>query len=253
MKPAVVRMANVTSESFTVRLQNPSNEEVDPCNVHCVAVEEGVWILPNGSPIEAQSYVSSETNGARNGWNGEQQRYLHPTYRHPVVLGQVMSYNDSRWSTFFSTGRKRQHAARRILKTGKHVGQDPDTERVEETIGFIVVDPVHSQQAGAIEFEATSGPRRVHGYTHPRQWPYRFRQKFRKTTQVIVLSQASIMGVDGSWPVLAGKRTNARRFGVAVDEDQLADAERMHRTDEAVDFMAFAETGTIELHNPQGM
>ena len=61
------------------------------------------------------------------------------------------------------------------------------------------------------------------------------------------------MGVDGSWPVLAGKRTNARRFGVAVDEDQLADAERMHRTDEAVDFMAFAETGTIELHNPQGM
>ena len=165
MKPAVVRMTDVTSDSLAVRLQNPSGEVLDPCDVHCVVVEQGLWTLPNGRSIEAQSYLSTKTNGKGN-WNGERQTYISPTkYRNPVVVGQVMSYNDERWSTFFSTGYRNRHmASRNIIKTGKHVGEDVK-ERADETVGFIVMDAVHgNMQSDMMEFEATSGRRRVRGY-----------------------------------------------------------------------------------------
>ena len=49
--PAVVRMRNVVSESFEIRLQNAGNQpdSANAHNVHCLVVEEGSWSMPDGS------------------------------------------------------------------------------------------------------------------------------------------------------------------------------------------------------------
>jgi hypothetical protein len=97
--PVVSRVNNVTSTSFAVRLQNPADTSaVSAETVHCLVIEEGAWTLPDGTKIEAQKYTSSVTDHDRS-WVGQRQAYAN-IYAKPVVLGQVMSENDSQWSVF---------------------------------------------------------------------------------------------------------------------------------------------------------
>jgi len=160
----------------------------------------------------------------------------------------------------------------RVLKTCKHVGRDPDSEREDETIGFIVMDSLHNFASDGLEFEAYSGPRRVRGYVSsiepsnstssgfltdffltlwvqpiPRRWPYFFRRRFRKVPQVIVLSQAAMSSREGSWAILAGTAPERRKFGIAVDGDELLDHYRWHNVIEPIDYVAFDRVGSIAL------
>ena len=64
--PMVARVRNVTSSSFEVKLESPGGS-VTPTSVHYVAVEEGVWELPDGGLVEAARVVSDGTN-YRNSW-----------------------------------------------------------------------------------------------------------------------------------------------------------------------------------------
>ena len=93
----VARVTGVTSTSFDVYLQNPSGGAVAPEYVSCLVVEEGVRTI-DGVNVEAQTSVSIVTD-ENNSWVGETQSYGQ-SYTNPVVIGQVMSYNDPRWSLF---------------------------------------------------------------------------------------------------------------------------------------------------------
>ena len=65
-----------------------------------------------------------------------------------MVLGQVMSENDPRWSVFWAKDGNFCDAdvvgcdppSASSLAVGKHVGEDLDTDRADETIGYIVLD-----------------------------------------------------------------------------------------------------------------
>ena len=92
-RPAVVRVKDVSAGGFKVKLQNPGDGySVGPETVYYLAVEEGVWQLPGGTKVEAQTYTSTVTN-QDSSWVGEEQTYDR-TYTDPVVVGQVMSAND---------------------------------------------------------------------------------------------------------------------------------------------------------------
>jgi hypothetical protein len=241
--PAVVRMRNVASASFEIRLQNPSNAVISTRVVSCLVVEEGVWRFADGRKVEAVKYQSTITD-RKASWLGQRQPNT-KVDKAPVVLGQVMSYNDARWSVFWTRGTNRTAApTSRILYTGKHVGKDK-TRRVSETIGYIVMESGRAV-AGGVDMEIKLGPRTVETYTHPTKFfTYAFSAPFSVLTPLVtILGQSGMSEVDGSWAVL--QRADYNKMYIAVDEDQTDGSSRTHGP-EMLGYAVFSITGFLPL------
>jgi hypothetical protein len=243
LQPAVVRMQNVGSTSFQIKLQNPNDVVLGARDVHCVVVEEGAWTLPDGRFIESKKY-SSTTTDRKESWVGQGQSYRN-TYTNPVVLGQVMSSNDPKWSVFWSRSSSSPLDAptSSSLVTGKHIGEDPRTTRVAETVGYIVIETLHAK-SGTIEFETGRAADVYTGYIGGIKKSHSFRFKFSTTPLIAIASQAAMDGIDGSWAVLTGNPTTTA-LSIAVDEDSF-DIERLHTT-EQVHYAVFSRPGVIPL------
>jgi hypothetical protein len=237
-------MQNVGPTSFEIRLQRPISEDLSLSrDVHCVVVEEGSWKMPDGRKIEANKYVSTVTDYAWSSWVGQRQIYAN-SYTDPIVLGQVMSYNDAKWSVFWSRGANQYTAPHKNhLYTGKHVGEDSTQTRADETVGYIVIEAGHAI-SGGIEIEAARGADLPAGYVDG-SWTYTFVAPFSTTPAVAVLSQVAMDSADGGWAVLA-EIPSTTSMQVAIDEDQIFDTERQHATEE-VDYVVFSAAGSVQL------
>ena len=245
LKPAVVRMQAVGPNSFAIRLQNPIDEPLGSRDVHCVIVEAGKWKLPDGRLVEAQKYSSTVTDG-KGSYNGQIQTYGNK-YSKPVVLGQVMSYNDPKWSVFWSRSSSSYVDAptSTSIITGKHVGEDPRKTRLAETIGFIVFESGHAT-SGTIEVETGRSSDTVSSFVGLAK-NYPFQKAFASAPVVAIAIQAAMDGTDGSWAVLRSNPTTTL-MSVSVDEDQTSDSERLHTTEE-VHYAVFSVAGAIPLQN----
>jgi hypothetical protein len=242
LKPAVVRMQNVGPMSFEIRLQNPNDAVLGARDVHCVIVEEGAWALPDGRFIESKKYSSTKTD-SKGSWVGQGQTYRN-TYTNPVVLGQVMSFNDPKWSVFWSRSSSSSFdpPTSTSIMTGKHVGEDPTTTRTAETVGYIVIESLHAK-SGTIEFETGRAADVYTGYISSKK-SHNFRFKFSATPIIAIACQAAMDGIDGSWAVLTSNPTTTS-LSLAVDEDSF-DIERLHTT-EQVHYAVFSRPGAIPL------
>lgn len=239
--PFVIRMQNVTSESFDVRLQNPSDEPLLGETLFCLSAEEGEWILPNGSLFEAQRIESTRTDDNDN-WVGQPVDYLQ-TYRQPVVLGQVMTYNDARWSTFWSKGNVRGDLpSANALSIGKHTGQDPDSLRLDEIIGFMVFETGQGSMQG-IPFEVGITDDSVVGYGNPHT--HNLSTPFNQVPEVLVVSQMAMDGNDGGWAILDAADLSTESIDLVIQEDQVFDNERGHAT-EQVAYAIFETIFTLD-------
>ncbi|MEM8486811.1 MAG: putative Ig domain-containing protein, partial [Bacteroidota bacterium] len=239
--PFVIRMQNVTTESFEVRLQNPSDESLSGETLYCLAAEEGGWILPNGALFEAQRIESTRTDDNDN-WIGQEAAYLQ-SYREPVVLGQVMSYNDARWSTFWSKGNARGDLpSSSILNVGKHTGQDPDSLRANETLGYMVFETGLGAVQG-VPFETGITSDNVVGYGNP--YTHDFTAPFNQAPEVMVVSQMAMDGNDGGWAVLDAADLGTGSVELVIQEDQVVDNERGHAT-EQVAYAVFETVFTLD-------
>jgi len=244
LSPAVVRMRDVTAGSFEIKLQNPGNSSpLSDLDVHCLVVEKGSWLMPNGQPIEARTYASSVTDRKKS-WNGELQPIL-SSFISPVVVGQVMSSNDPEWSVFWSRGSSRTTPPTSTdFFAGKHVAEDTSTSRVDETVGYIVFDVDHNT-AGGIEYEAGITGDVVRGYGNSPTYSVNYNQAFSNPPPVAIVSQVAMDGNDGGWAVLSGTQTSSA-LSLVIDEDQIAGDERRHTT-EQVAYIAFGAQGSITL------
>ncbi len=243
--PVVARVSNVTTNSFDVRLQNPSGSAVSAEEVSYLVMEEGVWTI-DGVNCEAQTYLSTVTdeNGS---WVGETQAYGQG-YTTPVVLGQVMSENDSDWSVFWSYGSSRSSApSASVLKTGKTVCEDTDITRADETIGFIVFEAGHGT-IGGVDFEAVMGSDLIEGVTNSPPYTYTFNTAFASAPAVNVVTQAGMDGSNGGWAQTHGTPASATNLYLSIDEDQIMDTERGHITEQ----VAYAVFETAMVY-PAGM
>jgi len=108
--PAVVRIRNITASNFEIRIQGWEDGPAVTGNVHCIVANSGAHQMPDGRKFEAHSVISDKTVGkaATDGtWNQANLEDVSSTishsYNNPVVLGQVISYNDSRASVFHTT------------------------------------------------------------------------------------------------------------------------------------------------------
>jgi hypothetical protein len=220
-----------------LRIQNPGGTAATTYDVHYFVVEEGVYTqAADGLTMEAVKFTSTVT-AENNNWAFEAHTYSN-TYTNPVVLGQVMSYNDASWSVFWASenGNRVNPPIASSLAAGKNVGEDTDNTRSNETVGYVVFES-GSGSVGGINFIAGVGADAVAGPTNT--VGYNYTLSGLADASVAVLSTAAMDGRNGGWPVLFGASpVSATQLTMVFDEDQIGDSERAH-TNEQVAYLVF--------------
>lgn len=245
--PSVVRIDNITANSFDVYLQKASNSaSVEEANdVHCVISETGEFTV-GGMHWEARTDLSTVT-ARQSTFNVDASDrvdgLLTGTFTNAVVLHQVITSNDPDWSASWTHGGSSGNSpTASTIYVGKHVGLDSDTTRVDETVGFIVIEQSSGTENG-VSFDAALGGDSIRGvddngntYTAP-TIDYRHG----------IASQNAMDGGDGGWAVLFGSSPLAgSAINLAIDEDDIGDTERNHTT-EQVAYWLFEPIDVAEL------
>ena len=158
--PVALRVKQASGNVFkviAVRLDN----KTDPVtvDVSVVVVEAGVnTVAEHGVKMEAHRFICEQTSTKSN-WIAEKRGYVN-SYTKPVVVGQVMTANDSGWSVFWdmSGSSNRERPNPQGLYIGRHVGEDPDEARSKELIGYIVIE-AGSGKIGGIAYTAGINPK----------------------------------------------------------------------------------------------
>jgi hypothetical protein len=236
--PLVVRIDNAVGDSFDIRIDraDQSTSAIDPIDVHYMVVEEGVYNeAEHGVKMEAVKFTSSVTD-EDDSWIGEARSYAN-SYTNPVVLGQVMSYKDLNWSTFWSRGSAAADPpSSGVLYVGKNVGEDPVPTRAAETIGYIVIEEGSGVMSG-LDYVAAVGADIVGGVDDGP--PYTYNITGLATASAGIISQTAMDGGNGGWALLYGSDpVDASYLNLAIDEDRLMDPERNH-TPEQVAYIVF--------------
>ncbi len=239
--PAVTRIRNASGNTFDIRVQNPSDTPISGYTVQYIVVEAGVY---NDGTVafEADKHVSTITD-AKKTWSGEAVAYQQ-AYTNPVVLGQVMTSNDPLWSAFWaSNGNRRLPPTGASLSMGKHVAEDLNKIRADETLGYIVFE-AGSGFVGDLAFEAGVGPKIVEGVVNSGS-PHTY--TLSDSYSSVVLSTAGMDGGNGGWPVLHGPNPlTGNDLLLDYDEDQVKDGERSHSV-ESVAYLAISGDINVPL------
>ncbi|MEM6688402.1 MAG: Ig-like domain-containing protein [Planctomycetota bacterium] len=234
--PGVVRIDNVTSNSFDVRVDNVGSS-IFSGGVHYITVEEGVYD-ESGFKLEAVKYTEGQTSGRGNWQIDTSSQAYQQSYDNPVVVGQVMSANDPDWSVFWaSSGSRTSPPTSGVLNVGKHVAEDPDTTRADETIGYLVIEATQDGTIEGLPFVAGVGGDTVRGVGNG---TYQYSYDAMPNAKTAVLGSAGMDGGDGGWAVLRGNNPLPPAGGsiaLSIDEDQLRDSERNHTTEQVAYFV----------------
>ncbi len=226
-RPMVVRVRNAgAGNSFEYFVQDTnSGAAVTGVPVHFFVVEEGVYTeAAHGVKMEAAKHNSTITDHGSS-WRGQEKTYANG-YTRPVVVGQVMTYNDPDWSVFWEHGRNRGIPPGGRLFVGKHVGQDPDRTRANETLGYVVVEE-GTGSMGGLPYYASLGPDTVVGMLNGAPNTYTLPTNI---ASYVTATKAAEAGGNGAWVVAYGPdplRIGEVDFG--LDEYRLTD--RRHTTE----------------------
>jgi VCBS repeat-containing protein len=251
--PGVTRIQNATGNSFDVRVDPAGGAALSGIDVHYVVVEAGEYDDP-GYKMEAVKFTSTRTD-ENNSWVGEPRSYVQ-SYSNPVVIGQVMSYNDPSWSVFWACGSSRSAPpTASALKVGKHVGEDSDTTRADETIGYIVIETSTSGTAEieGLPYVAALGGDTIRGVGDSPAYNYSYSAMPNSKTAVV--NQAAMDGGNGGWAVLYGDNPitpTGNTLKLAIDEDQANDTERRH-TSEQVAYLIIDPPAEAATESPDTM
>jgi subtilisin family serine protease len=230
----VVRIRNAAGNRFEVRVDSTNGDAISAVKVHYLVMEEGVYHqAEHGVQMEARKFNSTVTDGpgatlATNpdeAWIGELQTYQN-SYDRPVVLGQVMSYNDPRWSVFWSRSDADVGAPPNdTIRVGKHVGEDPERIRRDETIGYVILES-GAGTLGGFEYVADVGTARINGVGGSP--PYSYQLDGLSSAGTAIATQSGMNGWNGGWAVLYGSEpVSVNSLNLAIDEDE-NDEERFH-------------------------
>ena len=230
--PLTPRVRNAAGSGFDLRVDrlDGSAAPISGVPVHCVAAEEGVYnTADHGVKMEAVKYTSTVTDRAAS-WVGENRSYAN-SYTSPVVIGQVMSYNDPAFSVFWARGASRNAPpSSSTLFTGKNVAEDANLIRADEIVGYIVIES-GTGTIGALEYTAATGSDTIRGVSNAP--PYSYAIGGLTSVSSAIVSAAAMDGNNGGWPILYGLNpvtTGGLQLG--FDEDQIKDPERSHTTEQ---------------------
>jgi len=246
---ATVRVQNAGATSFEVRVQQfETSDAVTSSDVHCLIADEGIHTLDDGKTIEARTVVSTGTSGRAVGWGSGTTENVTSlvTGGHSslVVLGQVMSFNDSKASVFWTNNcsNRGTEPTPTAFCVGKHIGSITGT-RANETLGFIVTSP-GTGTVNDVDYAFAKGPDSVAGTGNSPPYQYTVSGNF----ETGVLTQAAEDGGDGGWAVLYGADPLPNnRINLAIEEEVVErDMSRTH-TQEKVYYGVFRDNQTANL------
>ena len=238
--PAVTRIRNASGNSFELKVQNPSGQPLSGYDVYYLVVEEGVYnIADNGIKMEAVLANSTQT-AAKGNWILENRSYRQ-AYTNPIVLGQIMTENNAAWSSFWAAGSTQANPPdANNFSAGKHVGEDVNTNRTTEQIGYLVIEEGSGDLDG-ISFFAGLGADIVEGVGNS-STGYVYSFPSVSDANIAILGNTAMDGGDGKWPILFGNNPiSDMQITLAVDEDQITDSERSH-TNEQIAYLVMTKS-----------
>ena len=237
--PVVTRIRNAQGNSFELSIQNPGGTATEAYAVYYLVAEAGTYSEAyDGIKMEARLEPAVKTADASNWWGTKEERTFRQYYENPVVVGQVMTTENEGWSVFWASRSNHSGHPPEMgnLAAGKHKGEDYNTTRNTETIGFIILEAgdyvVRGRQLEAkVGSDIVRGPNNS-GYVYPLD---------HDVATGAVLSVAGIDGGNGYWPVLFGTYpVEPGLIRMVADEDQIHDSERSHIT-EQIAYVAFED------------
>ncbi|MEL8055012.1 MAG: hypothetical protein AAGK66_02565 [Pseudomonadota bacterium] len=248
-QPATTRVRSVGPTSFELRVQRfEDSSAFTPSDVHCLIAEEGVNTLSDGKVIEARTVLSDGTNGNSPGWgsaNAENVAALVTgTYGTPVILGQVMTFNDNQASVFwtFNCSNRGTPATDANMCVGKHIGMINDT-RLDETLGLIVTAP-GSGTVNDVDYAFARGGNSIAGTGNTPPYQYTISGDF----DTGVTTQAAENGGNGGWSVLYGTDPLPNnRINLAIEEETVAGDTTRRHINEQVYYGVFRNRQTAQL------
>ncbi len=241
----VCRVQNVGATSAQVRIQEPGTlvgaaGNLTAEKIYWMVVEEGDYNTA-GIKMEAFSYNSTVTDGKTPGWNGQVQS-LNQSYVNPVVLGQVMTTNDTGHSQFWAHDGARGVPASGVLYTGKHISEDTDTIRGNETIGVVVIEQANNNLDGTV-YESRLQTQTIERIDDVHT-NYTFNTAFSSVPSVGIISQAGLSGGDGPYPSLYGASPlSTTNIYPVIMETEIVDTEQSGNT-EFVPYIVFESVGS---------
>ncbi len=231
----VTRIQNASGNSFQVKAQDASSAigAAGPVKVYWMVAEEGTYtVAAHGVKFEAKKFTSTATSKSTL-WAFEARTYGQ-TYTVPVVLGQVMSYNDPNWSVFWASqnGTRTNPPSATSFSASKHIAEDNVfTTRANETIGYMVFEKGTGFINGK-KFNTAVGTDIVKGEDNGATG-FNYALTGFATVEAAIVSTAALDGSEGSWAVLAtATPLTTTVLKTWTSEDKIMDAERSHTTEQ---------------------
>ena len=249
---ATPRVRNAGATSFQVALQQLSSGYTFVSGkAFCVVSETGSYNLPGGLKYEARRVLSDGTSGnsSPNNWSASRTEEitgsLMQSYSNPVVMGQVMTANDSRPSMFWTfdcVTRGNPPFVNGRACVGKHVGQIGES-RSNEMIGYIVAQS-GSGSVNDMAFAIARGANSIAGVGNNPPYFYSLTGDF----DLGVASQNGENGGQGGWAVLFGADAlPSGGIGLAIDEETVVGDKTRTHTNEQVAYWLFKDNQIADI------
>ena len=220
----------VIGSSVQVKVQQPPNSNaVTASTVYCTVSEEGSYTLP--IKYEAHLVNSTQTNNKAD-WSIAKTVNVTASkvqnYTRPVITGQVMSYNNPNYVTFWSSNCIRKNSATNAaICVGKHTGETAVTSPTTETLGYFIAEQAEYILPNAY-VKITRGADTIRGVLNSPPYNYSLPRSYSYATATI----SAMDGADGGWAVLYGASPVSNQLHLAIDEDTVADPDRNHTSEE---------------------
>ncbi len=241
--PLIVRIRNAQDDQFEIAVSRADhlNGPVEPIDVYFLASEAGVF-----EGFEARKETIDRVDSSKN-WEAFRQ-FTWNSYEDPVVVGQVLTSNDTDPASFWARGDSRSEIPTSdALYVGAHVGEDPDRTRVPEEVGYFVFESGR-HTIGELKLLASVGPKLVDEIESGPT--YYENLDGPEQTLGAVASIAGFQGGNGGWAVLTGDDSvRDDRLGFGIVEDHWKDDDQAH-FGEHVAFVSFA-IETTEVPEPE--
>ncbi|MDX1906611.1 MAG: PQQ-dependent sugar dehydrogenase [Bacteroidia bacterium] len=239
--PAVVRIQNASGSNFQIKVQNPSGANLSNYKVYYIVAEAGTYTeATDGIKMEAVRATAKSTKvGNTSNWSTTKDlRAYANTYATPVVLHQIMTNNNAGWvSSWSSSNEYGEVPSPTKLFCGMQVAEDPNTTRVNETIGMIIFESGYHVSQGRPIATSVIPDGLVYGVQNSTSGFDGLVNEVTTPTAA-VLSQGGMKDIDGSWAVMMGSNPlNTNSVRMALDEDDIADAERSHGSEQVSMFV----------------
>lgn len=228
--PVTVRVLDVTSNSVTLRLQEPFYKDDWHYfeTVNLMVVEAGSWIMEDGSLLQAGTLNSSKLSPQ----GFEAVTFGQSFDATPSVFSQVQTFNGS---DYVAT-RQTNPAAAGFSVTMQEEEARNNFGHAQETIGWVAIEQGSGTWNG-IAYEAGASAKTVTNNFQSVSFATAF-----SSVPFVVTSLSSYFGDNPA--VQRTQGVSASSFQARVQEDQSFDAETIHIA-EVFDYFAVSGSGTL--------